>query len=218
MTATLRPTFVGRSNSRFIRLTRIFAVECDVLHAFEIIPRITSLVATNYAGNSILKIPILKRPNHEQRIDSPDICRWLAYLRSNSRTIIGAESIAASSMRSVCDLTTQAMTTAASIAMARNAQFDDNHAYMRRLHTSLEGSFKWLKRCKGSQRDPLTKDGTLSSFEFSIYYRVQHRMFRQVAGTTPYFSLQAFCKHVVTRFSAVTNGEQLQCCKHLSIV
>lgn len=50
---------IARSSSHFSRVARIFALELGVPHRFTSILDLTSLDATKYSDNPVLKVPVL---------------------------------------------------------------------------------------------------------------------------------------------------------------
>jgi glutathione S-transferase len=67
---------VGRSSSHFTRVTRIFALELEVPHAFLPVFDMTTTERGNYADNPALKIPILV-DEHGPLYGTVNICREL---------------------------------------------------------------------------------------------------------------------------------------------
>jgi hypothetical protein len=103
-------TIVGRSSSHFTRVVRLFALELEVPHGFEVVSDLRSLASSDYADNPALRLPILKTDD-ELWFGSLAICRTLACHARVKRDIVWPEQLLTPLLSNAQELTLQAMST-----------------------------------------------------------------------------------------------------------
>lgn len=193
-------TIIGRSSSHFTRVTRIFAVELGMAHAFEVVRDLRSLQPDDYAGNPALKIPSLKTP-HGVWFGAQNICRELERRSSRSLRIVWPEDSTDPLLANAQELVASAMTTEVALIMG-GLVADDRGGTPDKLMASLTNVLDWLDRKLAAVLAELPQARALSYFEVTLFCLVTHLEFRSVAPTAAYAQLNGFCREFARRASA----------------
>ncbi|MFZ5894900.1 MAG: glutathione S-transferase N-terminal domain-containing protein [Myxococcota bacterium] len=188
---------VGRSSSHFTRVARIFAAELDVAYALRVVPDLTSLDASVYAGNPALKIPVLQAPSGTW-YGALSICRELARLSERSVSIVWPEALSSALPANAQELVLHAMTSEVALIMSGQAPAGAGAA---KLRASLGNSLAWLDaNCEAVLAALPPRD--LSYLEVTLYCLVTHLPFRQIHDVAQYTNLVRFRERFGVRESA----------------
>ncbi|WP_437476153.1 glutathione S-transferase family protein [Sorangium sp. So ce1014] len=195
------PTLVGRSSSHFTRVTRIFAAELGVAHAFEVVPDLRSLDTADYAGNPALRLPIL-RTGATTWLGSLNICRELARRAPVPRRVVWPEHLTEALTANAQELVVQAMATEVTLIMGQLAGTPQDDAQLTKLQKSLLNMLAWLDENLQAARAGLPQDRDLSYLEVCTFCLVTHLEFRKMLPTSGYRALTAFCDEFGQRAAA----------------
>jgi glutathione S-transferase len=196
-TSTL-PVIVGRSSSHFTRVARIFACECGVDIALQVVPDLTSTDLSSYGGNPALRVPTLKT-SRGTWFGSLNACRELHRLAAHPPKVIWPEQLAPMAANAQ-ELVTQAMATEVLLIMAKLD--GDDEAARRKPRASLLGMLDWLERHFETALATLPVDRGFSMLEIALYCLITHLGFRDVVPTAPYPRLRRFADSFGERSSA----------------
>ncbi|HEY6726658.1 MAG TPA: glutathione S-transferase domain-containing protein [Polyangiaceae bacterium] len=188
--ALAKPVLVGRSSSVFTRVTRIFALELEIDHAFRVVPDLLAFDADRYGGNPALKLPTLLAPSGVW-FGSPTICRELARLSRRTLHLVWPEDLVAPVLANAQELTTQAMTTEVSMIMAQQGGHEAS-GYQQKLRQSLENTLGWLEEHVAEFGSRLPAHRDLSYLEVTLFCLVTHLEFREVLPVAGYPALDEF--------------------------
>ncbi len=198
-------TLVGRSSSHFTRVTRFFAAELVVPHAFQVVKDLRSLDAASYHSNPALRLPSLVAPSGTW-FGSLSICRELARLSPKTPplrivwpeqlhdAVPAASSVArgvggrSSLLANMQELTLQAMSTEVELILSDSP----SGALAVKRRESLENTLRWLDESVDAGLAQLPEDRDLSYLEVALYCLATHLEFRQVVPTAHYERLQRF--------------------------
>ncbi len=198
MSATL---IIGRSSSHFTRIVRIFAIEMDIDHAFQIVRDLTSNDVVNYAGNPALKVPVLQNTRGSWFGALP-ICRELQRQSSRSLNILWPEQCRDSVQSNAQELVLQAMATEVNLIMANLS--GNTLATSSKLQTSLRAMMSWLDE---HSTDALTlPPHDLSFFEISLFCLLEHLEFRQILDVSGYVQLMTFRQQYAQRAACMATA------------
>lgn len=192
-------TLVGRSSSHFTRVTRIFALELAVPHAFQPVLDIATLDAAAYADNPALKIPILV-DERGPLFGAENICREIVRRSGLASEVILRGDVADRVLANVEELTLHVMSAEVGLIMAKLAG-DVAHAPPKTLR-SIENSLRYLDQNIGVALEAMPPTRALSFVEVALFCVVTHLPFREIMNVTPWPRLVDFCKRFGERDGA----------------
>jgi glutathione S-transferase len=198
---TLKPLeLVGRSSSHFTRVTRMFALELGVPHAFRPVLDLRSVATADYAGNPALKVPILVDAQGPL-FGAENICRELVRRSAIGRDhVVLRGDLAARAVANAEELTLHVMSAEVALLMAKAA--GSGHAAAPKVSPSLENSLRYLEQGLDATLAALPSGRTLSFLEVTLFCVVTHLTFREVMDVAPYARLNDFCTRFGQRPSA----------------
>lgn len=192
------PSLVGRSSSHFTRVARLFAVELGVPHVFQPVFDLTSLEASNYAGNPLLKVPIWI-DEQGQLFGTENICRELVRRSGRADVVMRGDSLARV-VANAEELVLSAMTAEVSIITSQMPGSATPPA-PKLLH-SIRNSLGHVEQHLDAVLAALPAERSFSFFEASLYSLVRHLPFRQITSVDDYPRLLAFADAFEQRESA----------------
>jgi glutathione S-transferase len=186
---TLR--IIGRSSSHFTRTVRVIARECGLAHDFQPLHDLMSQSTADYGENPALKLPILATPTGAW-FGALNISRELVRRAPQPVYVLWPEDLLNRIAANAQELVLQGMATEVGLIMrglpAPGASPVDDKA-----RASLTNSLAWLDLQLPAAIRTLG-DRTASFLEVSSYCFIRHCEFRQVADTSAYPNLRAFCE------------------------
>lgn len=196
---TTELTIVGRSSSHFTRVTRIFALELEVSHAFQPVFDLTTLDTAAYAGNPALKIPILV-DDEGPLFGAENICRELVRRSGRDAEVVMRGEVRDRAVANAEELTLHVMTAEVTLLMAKMA--GGASAVPQKCSRSIESSLDHLDQNLEAVLAALPKGRVLSFLEVALFCVLTHLPFREVLDVTSWKRLVAFRDHFGERASA----------------
>lgn len=201
MNAMTKPlSLVGRSSSHFTRVTRMFALELGVPHAFRPVLDLTSIEMANYAQNPALKVPILV-DEQSPLFGAENICRELVRRSGIDRErVVLRGDLADRVVANAEELTLHVMSAEVSLLMGKAA--GSGHAAPPKVSPSLQNCLHYLERNLDALLAALPSARDLSFVEVALFCVVTHLIFREVMDVAPFARLNDFCTRFGQRDSA----------------
>jgi len=194
---------VGRSSSHFTRVTRIFALELGVPHAFRPVLDMTTLEPGNYADNPALKIPVLI-DEHGHLFGTENICRELARRSGQRDRVVLRGEVTTRIVANAEELLLHAM--GSSVALITTAQAGPEWQPPPKVRPSLGNALAFLDTHAATVRAALPAERLLSFFEVALYCQVRHLAFRNLVDVSGYKHLEAFCQELDQRPAALATS------------
>ena len=190
----------GRSSSHFTRVTRIFALELGVPHAFRPVFDLTSLDPATYAGNPALKLPILV-DEAGPLFGTENICRALLRHSENATgPVVLRGDVQNRVVANAEELTLHAMSSEVSLIMAKAA--GAQHLPPPKVPQSLQNALRFLDANLDNALAALPADRAFSFVEVALFCVTTHLGFREVLDVTSFRRLADFCAGFGERKSA----------------
>jgi glutathione S-transferase len=180
----------GRSSSHFTRVTRIFAIELGIPHAFRPVFDITTLEAGAYADNPALKVPILI-DEQGPLFGTENICRELARRSEKGSRVVMRGDVRDRVVANAEELTLHVMSSEVSLIMAKVA--GDPSLVPPKVSRSIENSLTYLDENVDAALAALPQGRALSFFEVALFCVVKHLPFRQLMDVSAWVRLGRFC-------------------------
>ncbi|MET0384693.1 MAG: glutathione S-transferase N-terminal domain-containing protein, partial [Polyangiales bacterium] len=137
---------IGRSSSHFTRIARVFAHELGVAFEFSPVLDLMSRQAGDFAGNPLLRLPILETPEGPW-FGTLGICRELARRSPlEAAGVIWPEDLPQRMAANTQELVLQGMATEVSLVMGAAAGTSPNDAYRAKQQDSLQNALDWLEQ------------------------------------------------------------------------
>lgn len=193
-------TLVARSSSHFSRITRIYAAELEVAHAFEPVFDITSTASGVFADNPLLRVPSLRTPEGTW-FGSLGICRELARRSTSGLRLVWPEDLSDVLGSNAQEVVTDAMNTGVIIITNRIQKVPDDTPALTKPFARLQGALGWLET---NLEDALATQppADLSFLEVSAFCFLTHLGFRGLGTLDRCPKLAAFCERFGQRASA----------------
>lgn len=192
-------TLVGRSSSHFTRVTRMFALELGVPHAFQPVLDLTTLDAAAYANNPALKIPILV-DDRGALFGTENICREIVRRSARGAEVVLRGDVADRVVANAEELTLHVMTAEVGLIMAKMA--GDPSLAPPKVSRSIESCLRHLDGTLDAVLAAMPPARALSFVEVALFCVVTHLPFREVMDVTPWSRLADFCRRFGERDSA----------------
>ena len=192
-------TIVGRSSSHFTRVTRIFAHELAVEHAFRPVFDLSTLDTALYAGNPALKIPILV-DEQGPLFGTENICRELVRRSPRSTGVVMRGDVPDRVVANAEELTLHVMSAEVTLLMAKMS--GEGRAAPEKVARSIENSLHHLDSNLDAMLAALPGERLLSFVEVALFCVLTHLPFREVMDVDPYERLVAFRDRFAERASA----------------
>ncbi len=198
--ATPTVELFGRSSSHFTRLTRLFALELGVPHAFRPVFELASLDAATFAGNPALKIPILV-DEQGPLFGAENICRELLRRSEQDRSrVVMRGDVSARLLVNAEELTLHAMSAEVSLIMAAAA--GAGHLAPPKVLESLQRCLFHLDENLAGALAALPEPRAFSFFESALFCLTTHLAFRELVDVSSFRRLDEFCARFGERASA----------------
>lgn len=194
-----QPALVGRSSSHFTRLARIFALELGVVHEFRPVFDLTTLDASNYAGNPLLKVPIWL-DERGPLFGAENICRELARRSSSARAVVLRGDVSTRVVANAEELTLSAML--AEVTLITSRAPGSTAAPPPKVLRSIENSLDYLEQHLVELQAALPPQRALSFVETALFCLVLHLPFREIMAVDAWPRLLAFATEFARRESA----------------
>jgi glutathione S-transferase len=192
-------TLVARSSSHFSRITRIYAAELEVPHAFEPVFDIVSTMSGVFADNPLLRVPSLRTPEGTW-FGSLGICRELARRSSSGMRLVWPEDLTGVLGSNAQEVVTDAMNTGVVITTSRMQKVPDDAPALAKPFARLQGALGWLEaNLDGALATQ--PSGSLSFLEVSAFCFLTHLGFRGLGTLDDFPELRAFCERFGERAS-----------------
>jgi glutathione S-transferase len=192
---------IARQSSHFSRVARIFALELDVPHRYSPLFDLTSIDASKYSDNPVMKVPVLVTPEGPW-FGSENIARELVRRARSPRKVAFREHASTRVAANAEELTLQAMATEVILILSKLAGDDPASPARVKVRTGLAASLDWLDRHLDEALAGLPVDRDLSFFEVALYCLVAHLPFRSVMEVTSYARLARYVDTFGERASA----------------
>jgi glutathione S-transferase len=192
---------VGRSSSHFTRLVRLFAFEMGMACEFAPVYDLSSLDVRNYAGNPALKLPVL-RMDDIAIFGAENICRTLAELGPEPRSIVWTEDLRNAQARNAQELVWHAMQAQVQLAFGTQiAKLPVDSVYFVKADTGMQNTLEWLDQRVLDVIGELPPHD-VSMLEASLFCLLEHLEFRATVSLTSYEHLLEFARTFGRRPSA----------------
>lgn len=191
----------GRSSSHFTRVARMFAAEVEVEVSFAVVPNLLSEESSDYGENPALKVPTLRGPENSW-FGAANICRELYRRSAHQLAVVWPELVETALLSNAQELVLHCMATEVGLIMHRAAKAEPDNALQRKMRLSLDRSLDWLEQHAEEALSMLPPDRDLSFLEVTLFCLVEHLRFREMADTTRFATLEAFCREYGQRASA----------------
>ncbi|AKT38530.1 glutathione S-transferase N-terminal domain-containing protein [Chondromyces crocatus] len=193
-----KPVLVGRSSSHFTRVTRVFASETGVEHAFQVVRDLMSLDPEDYGGNPALKLPSL-RTARGVWFGALNICRELSRMSRVGPQVVWPEQLVEPLLANAQELVAQAMTTEVTLILSRLAGRGEGNSHQVKMEKSLTHTLSWLDDNVEGVLAALPRERGLSYLEVTMFCLISHLEFRDVVPIAVYGRLNAFCRAFASR-------------------
>jgi glutathione S-transferase len=198
---------VGRSSSLFTRVPRMFAHELGIAVELVVVPDMTVVDPSAYAGNPALKLPTLRRADGGLVFGAENICRALADSAGASARIVWPEQLREDVSRNAQELVWHAMAAQVQLVFGTVVgQLPAENVYFAKGRAGLEGALRWLDQNVEAALAALPSPRDLSLFEVTLYCLVEHLAFRATLPVEPYPALIRFARAYAERPSAQQTG------------
>ncbi|MBL8744408.1 MAG: VOC family protein [Myxococcales bacterium] len=192
-----KPIIIGRSSSSFTRVTRIVAAELGIDCELLVVHDLMSLDAADYGENPALKLPSL-RTEAGTWFGALNVARAHARGRPGYR-IVWPEDLHEPLLANAQELTLQAMATEVALIIGKVGGTGETAASTKQ-RKSLLGTLDWLEANLSAIMARLPPRD-VSFLEVTLYCLIAHLEFREVAPTSGYRALTAFCEQFAERAS-----------------
>jgi glutathione S-transferase len=182
-------TLVGRSSSHFTRVARLFALELAVPHEFRPVFDMAALDAENYAGNPVLKVPILV-DEQGSLFGTENICREFVRRSGRAADVVMRGDVSTRVLANAEELTLSAMLAEVTIITSRAP--GSTAPPPPKLLRSIENSLDFLERHLEEVRAALPANRALSFVEVALFCLLQHLPFREIIAVDAWPRLAAF--------------------------
>jgi glutathione S-transferase len=182
-------TLVGRSSSHFTRVARIFALELAVPHVFQPVFDLTTLDASGYAGNPMLKVPIWL-DEQGQLFGTENICRELARRSGHPADVVMRGDVATRVVANAEELTVSAMLAEVTVITSRLSGAAPT--VQPKLLRSIENCLDFLERHLDEIQAALPPARRLSFVEVCLFCLVRHLPFREIMAVDGWPRLATF--------------------------
>jgi len=193
-------TLIARSSSHFSRITRIYAAELEVPHAFEPVFDIVSTWSAGYGDNPLLRVPSLRTPEGTW-FGSLGVCRELARRSSRALQLVWPEDLTDPVSSNAQEVVTDAMNTGVVIITSRMQKVPDDNPALMKPFARLHGALDWLEANLDAAL-ATQPSGDLSFLDVSAFCFLTHLGFRGLGTLDQHPRLRAFCDRFGERASA----------------